>query len=519
MQLHGRNIIGSRLSPDGPVTFTAVNPASGEILTPTFFEATPAEIDQALALAAKAAAELQAMPAERIAAFLEAIAEELLRVGEELVRRANLETALPEARLAGERARTVNQIKMFAALVREGSWVEARIDRAVPDRQPAPKPDLRRMLISIGPVVVFGASNFPLAFSAAGGDTISALAAGNPVVVKAHPAHPGTSELAAQAIVAAAQATQMPPGIFSMLHGRGNDVGIGLVKHPATKAVGFTGSLQGGRALFDAAAARSEPIPVYAEMGSTNPVFVLPGALQSGAETLAKGLVQSVTLGVGQFCTKPGLVFGAKSPEWDLLQQSVAKFASQTPPGVMLTSGIGERFAKGVLEAGRIQSARVLASAGAFVLAVDAAAFRQNALLREEIFGPAVFFVTCDSAQELEQIAGELHGQLTGTIHGTSADLAEHASLVRVLQQKVGRLIFNGFPTGVEVCPSMHHGGPYPATTAAHSTSVGTAAIARFARPVCFQSFPDTALPTELRNHNSRKIWRLLDGQWTRDDA
>jgi NADP-dependent aldehyde dehydrogenase len=349
----------------------------------------------------------------------------------------------------------------------------------------------------------------------AGGDTISALAAGNPVVVKAHPAHPGASEIAARAIVAAVGSCGLPGGVLSLLQGRGNDVGLSLVNHPAAKAVGFTGSLQGGRALFDAAAARPEPIPVYAEMGSTNPVFVLPGA---SADTVARGLVQSVILGVGQFCTKPGLVFGVKSDNWTALQQLTARLAAETKPGVMLTAAIASRFSTGVHQVKKTHGVSVLAEAGAFVAATDAAAFRGNPLLHEEIFGPAVIFVTCDSAEELAAAALDLPGQLTAAIHGTTTDLAANPGLLSNLQQKAGRLIFNGFPTGVEVAPAMHHGGPYPATTSALSTSVGTAAIVRFARPVCFQNFPDAALPPQLRDRNEGKIWRMLDGEWTKDE-
>jgi NADP-dependent aldehyde dehydrogenase len=522
MQLHGRNIIGGQTSSYTGRSFNAINPAHGDPLAPPFAESTEADVNQALLAAAGAFAALQALSPEQMAAFLGRIAEEILRVGDDLVHRANLETALPEARLTGERARTVNQIKMFADLVREGSWVEARIDRAIPDRQPAPRPLLQRMLVPIGPVVIFGASNFPLAFSVAGGDTISALAAGNPVVVKAHPAHPGTSEIAARAIQAAVEFAGLPPGVFALLHGHSTDVGLRLVRHPATRAVGFTGSLQGGRALFDAAAARPEPIPVYAEMGSTNPLFVLPSALQSGLDALAKGLVQSVTLGVGQFCTKPGLVFGVRGADWEALQQATAKLAAAVPPGTMLTPAMGDRFRKCVGQAEKIPGVRVLGAGSgqtaAIVFATDAATFSQNDFLREEMFGPGVLFITCGSADELESVARDLPGQLTATIHGTVEDLGRHQNLLKILQQKAGRLIFNGFPTGVEVCPAMHHGGPYPATTGTQFTSVGTAAIARFARPVCFQNFPDAMVPPQLRRQNTRKIWRLVDGQLTKDD-
>jgi 2,5-dioxopentanoate dehydrogenase len=528
MQLHGKNILGEKPSAAGATSFTVTAPGSGAELPPLFYEATEAEAEQALTLAERAFEAYRAQPAERIAAFLERIAEEIMRLGDDLIRRAHTETALPEQRLVGERLRTVNQVKMFASLVREGSWVDASIDRAQPQRQPLPKPDLRRMLIPIGPVAVFGASNFPLAFSVAGGDTASALAAGNPVIVKAHPAHPGTSELVARAIQAAAAATQLAPGVFSMLHGRGHEVGMCLVRHPAVKAVGFTGSQAAGRALFDAAAARPEPIPVYAEMGSTNPVFVLPGALRDGAATLAQGLLQSVTLGVGQFCTNPGLVFGLRGTEFDALAEAAGRLATASAPGTMLYQALCDRFDASLTEAEKLPGVRVLGKSSTTpaagqvattALAVDVGTFRTHASLREEMFGPSTLLVACGSSEELEAAARGLPGQLTATLHGTTEDLARHQGLVAILRQKVGRLLFNGFPTGVEVCPSMHHGGPCPATTDVHFTSVGTAAIKRFARPICFQNFPDEALPVELKNKNTRGIWRLIDGQLTRDDV
>jgi NADP-dependent aldehyde dehydrogenase len=528
MQLHGKNIIGNRSAAAGATSFTPINAATGEELSPHFYEATEPEINQALTSAEAAFEGYRAQPPDKTAAFLDRIAEEILRLGDELIRRANLETALPEQRLTGERARTVNQLKMFADLVRDGSWLEACIDRAQPQRQPLPKPDLRRMLVPIGPVVVFGASNFPLAFSVAGGDTASALAAGNSVVVKAHPAHPGTSEMAARAIQTAAAATRMPPGVFSMLHGKSYEIGLQLVRHPAVKSVGFTGSLQGGRALFNAAGARPEPIPVYAEMGSTNPIFVLPGALQQRAAAIAQGFLQSVTLGVGQFCTNPGLLFTLRGAGYDALIETVGKLAAASSPGAMLYPAICHRFHEGIARAEKVPGVAVIGRseakvppghAPALALAVDGAAFQANELLLEEIFGPSTILVTCTSRQELEKIARSLPGQLTATVHGTEDDLAHHPDLLSILQQKAGRLLFNGFPTGVEVCPSMHHGGPYPATTHPHFTSVGTAAIKRFTRPVCFQGFPEAALPVELRNQNSRKIWRLVDGQLTKEDA
>ena len=531
MDLIGKNLIGNEVSGEGQQTFSAKNPATGQALEPLFYKASEGEIDRALRLAEKTFEEYRKLPPEKIAEFLERIAEEIVALGDELIQRANAETALPEARLTGERLRTVNQLKMFAHIVREGSWVEARIDRAMPERKPIPKPDLRRKLIPIGPVVVFSASNFPFAFSVAGGDTASALAAGNPVVVKAHPAHPGTSELAGRAILAAAKATGMPEGVFSMVHGVSGGVSHGvslqLARHPATKAVGFTGSLKAGRALFDAAAARPEPIPVYAEMGSTNPVFVLPGALKEKGVAIAEGLVQSVTLGVGQFCTNPGMVFGLVDKSLESFIEKAGQLAANAPAGTMLYDTICARYQEGVEKARSIAGVRVAGQsaagkagqASAVVLATESKTFLQNPALSEELFGPSTLIVSCGSAEELERIALDMPGQLTATIHGTEEELRAHQKLVSILEQKVGRLLFNGFPTGVDVCASMHHGGPYPATTYAHFTSVGGAAITRFARPICFQNFLEPMLPAELRTKNERGIWRLVDGEMTKADV
>ncbi len=529
MELHGKSIVGGKVTASsGARTFTGVAAATGEKLQPVFHEATPAEADRALELAAVAFEEYRRQLPEAIAKFLERAADEIMALGDELLHRASVETGLPVPRLTGERARTMGQLRMFAELIRDGSWLEATIDHAIPDRKPLPKPDLRRMLVPIGPVVVFGASNFPLAYSVAGGDTASALAAGNPVVVKAHPAHPGTSEMVARAIHAAAEATGMPAGVFSMVQGASTDIGVHLVRHPATKAVGFTGSLGGGRALFNAAAARPEPIPVYAEMGSTNPVFVLPGALQKNGGAIAEGLVQSVTLGVGQFCTNPGLVFGKQDANWTAFVDRARQLVDAVAPGVMLHQGIADKFHSGAERMGKVggvalagkSSAEAAKNSGAaMVFATDAKTFRGQEVLREEVFGPSTLLVNCGSTEELEAIARELPGQLTATVHGTEEDLLQHAKLVDILRQKAGRLIFNQFPTGVEVCPSMVHGGPYPATTDSRTTSVGAFAIKRFARPVCYQNFPDAALPAELRNKNARGIWRLVDGKFAKDDA
>jgi alpha-ketoglutaric semialdehyde dehydrogenase len=529
MELHGKSIIGGKAAiSTGASTFSAVAAATGEKLAPVFHEAAPAEADRALELAASAFEDYRRLPPDAIAQFLERIADEIMGLGDALLQRANAETALPEARLIGERARTVGQLKTFAGIVRDGSWTEASIDRAIPDRKPLSKPDLRRMLVPLGPVVVFGASNFPLAYSVAGGDTASALAAGNPVVVKAHPAHPGTSELVGRAIQAAVEASGMPAGVFSLVQGASTDIGMQLVRHPATKAVGFTGSLGGGRALFNAAAARPEPIPVYAEMGSTNPVFVLPGALLKSGNAIAEGLIQSVTLGVGQFCTNPGLVFGCQDANWTAFVERARELAGAVAPGVMLHQGIADKFdagasrvrnVPGVTLAGKSSADPAKGRAPAMVFTTDAKTFQQQPSLHEEVFGPSTLLVHCGSPESLEAIARGLDGQLTATIHGTEEDLVKHRSLVDILHQKAGRLIFNQFPTGVEVCPSMVHGGPYPATTDSRTTSVGAFAIKRFARPVAFQNFPDAALPPELRNGNARGIWRLIDSQFTKDDA
>jgi NADP-dependent aldehyde dehydrogenase len=399
--------------------------------------------------------------------------------------------------------------------------VDARIDRAIPDRKPLPRPDIRRMLIPIGPVAIFAASNFPLAFSVAGGDTASALAAGCPVIVKAHPAHPATSELVASAIIAAIKATGMPPGVFSFIQSTNNAIAVALVQHPLTKAVGFTGSLRAGRALFDAAAARPEPIPVYAEMGSLNPVFLLPGALRERADAIAEGLKNSITLGVGQMCTCPGLAVGINEPHFDRFVERLEQSIQSAQPATMLYPRIFESYETGVQRLSAIQG--VLTTRCATPIAEQNAArpsmfetvahtFIKHDALSEELFGPSTVVVRCGSREEMETVARRLEGHLTASIHGTPGDLKEHASLVSILQNKVGRLIFNGYPTGVEVCASMQHGGPYPATTDARTTSVGTGAIL-----IAYQNFPQTALPPELQDANPRKIWRLVDGKMSQD--
>ena len=525
-ELHGRSIIAGEAVGGGGKSFRAFNPSEGREFGRDFYEAMPVEIDRALVAAAQAFPEYRLRSAEEVAGFLEIIALKIEALGDELIERAHEETALPAERLTGERARAVNQLRMFAAVAREGFWVEASIDHAEPGRKPIPKPDLRRMLVPLGPVAVFGASNFPLAFSVAGGDTASALAAGCPVVVKGHPAHPGTSEFVARAINSAVEEAGLPAGVFSLIQGASPSVSLGVVEHPSTKAVGFTGSLRAGRALYDAAVRRPEPIPVYAEMGSVNPVFVLPGALGQRAEEFAEALKQSVTLGVGQFCTSPGLVIAIRGEMLERFLVKADELFAAAPPGTMLHAGILKTYEEGVDWRGQLGSLKASrpgatpnesrTQASAYLFSTDAAVFLEHKELGEEIFGPTTLVVACETKGQLRQVAENLEGALTATIHGTPDDLREFAWLVPLLENKAGRLIFNGFPTGVEVCASMQHGGPYPATTDARSTSVGTAAIKRFARPVCYQNFPQEALPVELRDENERGIWRLLNNRWSK---
>ena len=533
MEISGRSLIGAASAAASRNTFRAVDPATGLELEPPFSPASPAELDRAAAFARQAAGPFGASSGKLRAALLRAIVQGLTDSGEALTGRAHLETGLPIPRLTGELARTTGQLRLFAEVAEEGSWVDARIDEADPARKPLPKPDLRSMLRPLGPVAVFGASNFPLAFSVAGGDTASALAAGCPVIVKAHPAHPGTSEIAGRVIQAAVAACGLPQGVFSLLFDDGFSVGSALVQHPALKAVAFTGSPAGGQALMRLAAARPDPIPCFAEMGSTNPLFILPGALQEPGSlgepgaALAAALVASFTLGSGQFCTKPGVVFIPEAGSEAFVEALRGAVGSLGRLG-MLTPGIAARYGHLVqrrISAGQaevfagaqaVTNAEGTAAAMPVVFGVTLEEFRAHPELGEELFGPTTLLVRYgaagDGIAELVRAAEEMHGHLTATIHGTPEDLAQAAGLVRVLEGKVGRILFNGFPTGVEVAPSMVHGGPFPATSDGRSTSVGSLAILRFARPVCFQDFPDEALPQELRRHNPLGIHRMLNG-------
>ena len=516
--LIGKNLIAGEPVDTAEGTFTA----GGELAR--FEEASSSDVNRAVDAAVRAFDSYRNLPADARASFLDRIAAEI-EASDDLIEAAQVETALPKPRLASERSRTAGQLRLFAALVREGSWVDARIDRALPQRTPLPRPDVRRMLVPIGPVAVFGASNFPLAFSVAGGDTASAFAAGCPIVVKAHPAHPAASEIAARAIITAAAALGIPSGVFSLLQSTRNDVARALVQHPGIKAVGFTGSLRAGRALFDVAAGRPEPIPVYAEMGSVNPVFVLPGALAERATAIANGLKESVTLGVGQFCTNPGLTIGVGDEHFDTFVHQLDGLIRVAPAGTMLTQAICRSYDAGVTRLSGIDGVATTRSSTTAqdsqalpsLFVTEAPVFLRHHEMGEELFGPSTTVVRCGSREELERVARALEGQLTATIHGTPADLDEYASLVSILERKAGRLIVNGFPTGVEVCPAMQHGGPYPATTDSRSTSVGTAAINRFARPVAYQNFPQSLLPPELQDGNPRRIWRLVDGELSKE--
>ncbi len=530
MQLHGKNLIGSSLSSLGEATFRAENPATGEALEPPFCEALPLEVNRAAEMAALAFEERDGQSAEATAALLERIAGQIEALGQPLLERAEAETGLPQGRLKLERERTTGQLRMFAGLVREGSWVDARIDRAQPGRRPIPKPDLRRMLIPIGPVAVFGAGNFPLAFSAAGGDTAAALAAGNPVVFKAHPGHPGTCEMTAAAIQNALAESGFPDDWFSLLQGRGADAGQTLVRHAGIQAVAFTGSLGVGRSLFDAALSRETPIPVYAEMGSINPVFLLPAALAAKGEEIAAGLYASVTLGSGQFCTNPGLVVGLASGELDRFVSALAALFAAGRPCTMLNRNTLDGYSRQAEDLSAKETIELAAhsspepdssrtEAAAMLFATGAEAFLADRQMSRELFGPATLVVRCDSAEQMLEVACGLQGQLTATIFAGDGDAPLCRSLRSVLEAKAGRLLFGGYPTGVEVCAAMHHGGPYPATTDVRSTSVGTAAIMRFARPICYQDWPQDQLPAELQDKNVGGIWRQIDGVLTKDDV
>jgi 2,5-dioxopentanoate dehydrogenase len=524
MPLTGESFVGSARGARTGTPVYAINPANGKKLEPAYFSASADEVNRAVELASAAFPVYSQTDGKTRAAFLRAVADGLDAIKEPVAERAHLETALPMPRLLGEMGRTTGQLRIFASVIEEGSWVEARIDSPLPERKPLPRSDLRSMLRALGPVVVFGASNFPLAFSAAGGDTASALAAGCPVIVKAHPAHPGTSEMVAEVFQKAIATCGLPEGVFSLLYDAGTAVGTVLVRHPLVQAVAFTGSFHGGRALMDLAAARPQPIPCFMEMSSGNPVFLLPSALRKGADSFAQGLFNSFTLGAGQFCTKPGMIFVPEQREAEGLLEKLKQLVSDAQPFTLLTPGIAKSYAHA--SGGRALQASVaaqapaavgdgcLANAQLFVASLEE--FLKTPQLAEEIFGPDTLLVRCSSPEEYLKAAASLDGHLTATLWGDEADLRAHRELIAVLEQKAGRLIFNGFPTGVEVCHAMVHGGPYPSTSDSRFTSVGTRAIFRFARPVCFQDFPDALVPAELQAANPLGILRMVDGEFTR---
>ena len=524
--LAGRSLIGLREGSGTGEPAFATNPATGARLQPGFVPATAQEVDRAVHLAAQAFETYQRVSGRDRGAFLRAIAAKIESIAAEIVERAQQETALPQARLQGETARTCGQLRLFAQVAEEGSWVQARLDRAEPDRKPAPKPDIRSMLRPLGPVVVFGASNFPLAFSVAGGDTASALAGGNTVIVKAHAAHPGTGELVGRAIQESVRECGLPEGVFSLLFGGGPQVGVALMKHPLVRAGGFTGSRTAGRILMDVASSRPEPIPFYAEMSSTNPVFILPGALRERGEALAAGLHTSFTLGAGQFCTKPGMVFLPKGNESAAFAQKVRELVDASAPYHLLTKPIHASYDSAVSARKKDSTVKLVAEGPAKStgesFAVRSALFETDAAsflgseLDAEIFGPTTLLVEHSTRDQVLAIARSLEGHLTATIHGTEQDLRDFADLIAILEGKVGRIIFNGFPTGVEVTHAMVHGGPYPSTSDGRSTSVGSHAIFRFTRLVCYQGFPDSALPDALKDANPLGIWRMKDGEMVR---
>lgn len=518
MTLTGQMLIGQHAITGSREALRAIDPATHKTLEPAYPGGTAAQVEQACALASAAFDSYRETSLAARAEFLEAIADEIEALGDELIERAIAETGLPRPRIQGERGRTCQQLRTFARTVRAGEWLDVRVDNALPERLPLPRADLRQRQVALGPVAVFGASNFPLAFSVAGGDTASALAAGCPVIVKAHGAHPGTSELVGRALARAVKTCGLHEGVFSLLFGSGREVGIALVSDPRIKAVGFTGSRSGGMALYAAAQARPEPIPVYAEMSSINPVLLFSAALQARGEALAQGFVASLTQGAGQFCTNPGLVIARQGPALDRFIRAAADLVRQSPAQTMLTPGIFDAYKTGV-DSMRAETA----AAGlkgetpnqgqAHLFVTRAQDFLRDPRLQAEMFGAASLVVQCADDNQIRQVIEHLEGQLTATLHLDDADLESARALLPLLERKAGRLLVNGWPTGVEVCDAMVHGGPFPATSDTRSTSVGTAAILRFLRPVCYQDFPDSLLPAALKHGNPLQLRRLLDGQ------
>lgn len=525
--LHGHNLIGIEQSAKGTDTFQSFSTVQGTFLPGHFHIATNNEIEAAIAKAVAAFSVYSKQSFEERAIFLETIAAEILQLGDYLLERAHLESGLPMARLTGERDRTMNQLKLFALLLRDGSWADAVIDTAIPDRQPLPRADLRRILQPLGPVVVFAASNFPFAFSTAGGDTASALASGCPVIVKAHSAHAGTNELMATAIKRAVEKTGMPDGVFSSLNGEGATIGQRLAADPAIKAIGFTGSYRAGMALYETVTQKREaPIPLYAEMSSINPVVLLPETLALKTAAIATTLAGSITLGVGQFCTNPGLIFVIQSKATEAFIELMVAALSAAAPGTMLNQSICKSYYADRNQLMQTQGVKLVFKGAELqneykgtpaLFIVGANEFIANPNLQNEVFGPTSLVVLCNDKMQLENALKQMHGQLTGSVFGSNEELMRYNSVVQILQEKTGRIIFNSAPTGVEVCHAMVHGGPFPATTDSRTTSVGTEAIKRFVRPVCYQDCPESLLPLYLQNTNHAGIMRKINGNYSRE--
>ena len=523
MKIQGEMLLGHKAVQGSGGVIYGYNPTSDEDMQPGFASSRKADLETACTLAHNAFDAYRNIPLEKRAVFLETIADEILALGDILVTRAMAESGLPEGRIRGERGRTMGQFKLFANVVRRGDWVGARIDPALPNREPMPRADLRMRHIPLGPAAIFGASNFPLAFSVAGGDTASALAAGCPVIVKAHPAHPGTSELLGKAIISAAKTCDMPDGVFSLIFDSGYELGTELVAHPLIKAVGFTGSRSGGLALMKIAANRPEPIPVYAEMSSINPVFLLPSALKKNSSTIASGFAGSLAMGAGQFCTNPGLVVGLAGDDLNSFVEAARAAISELPTQVMLTEGIHAAYVKGVdslaandavTQAAQGQSSTEPNRCQAKLFRTSAKHFLADESLSHEVFGSASLVVECGSVDELLAVTESLEGQLTATLQLDEGDTELAKSLLPILERKAGRILCNGYPTGVEVCDAMVHGGPFPATSDSRTTSVGSAAILRFLRPVCYQDLPAALLPAEIDDDNALSLRRLHGGSY-----
>ncbi|WCN11561.1 aldehyde dehydrogenase family protein [Marinomonas mediterranea] len=523
IELTGNLIIAGNEVTGTQKPVSAINPATNQKMDPVYAGGTESHVDQAANAAWSVFDQFKATSPETRALLLETIAEEIFALGDTLVQRAMSETGLPQARIEGERGRTMGQLKLFAGVVRAGKYLDVRIDPAMPERAPLPRADLRLQFVPMGPVAVFGASNFPLAFSVAGGDTASALAAGCPVIVKAHSAHPGTSELVGKAITSALKKMELPAGIFSLLYGSGRDVGATLVAHPHIKAVGFTGSRAGGTALMNIAASRKEPIPVYAEMSSINPVFMMPSKLASDARSLAQGFIGSLTMGAGQFCTNPGLVIikEGEGAEAFIDEAAQAIFASSTQ--TMLTPGIYDAYCQSVSALVENANAQLVAKGKtadtgsnqcqAHLFSTTADAFLKDDSLEGEVFGSTSLIIKCKSDEDFIKVAEKLEGQLTATLQINEGDYEQARSLLPVLERKAGRILCNAYPTGVEVSHAMVHGGPFPATSDTRTTSVGSAAIQRFVRPICYQDLPEALQATAITDANPWQVPQLIDGK------